>query len=100
MYVKKTEVKGRTLHELDRILCWLTGYMPAGLREPLQSDNDLEAFYAQAPAFHPNAALITSMVRVIRGEDIEHPLMRKIRYLDKLVYELTKDKAVEKILHG
>lgn len=98
MYVKKAEAKGRTREELDRIIRWLTGYTPAGLREQLESDNDLETFYGQAPAFHPNAALIHGVVCGVRVEEIEHPLMRRIRYLDKLVDELAKGKAIEKIL--
>lgn len=100
MYVKKAEAKGRTREELDQVIRWLTGYTPAGLRKQLESDNDLETFYGQAPAFNPNAGLITGVVCGVRLEEIEHPLMRKIRYLDKLVDELAKGKAMEKILRG
>jgi hypothetical protein len=76
----------------------LTGYSEEGLRQQIGSDNDLEAFFAQAPAFNPNASLIKGVVCGIRVEDIEHPLMQKIRYLDKLVDELAKGKALDKIL--
>jgi hypothetical protein len=76
----------------------LTGYSEEGLRQQVGSENDLEAFFAQAPAFNPNASLIKGVVCGIRVEDIEHPLMQKIRYLDKLVDELAKGKALDKIL--
>ena len=98
MYVKKVESKRRTKDELDQVILWLTGYSAEQLRQQVESDNDLEAFYAQAPAFNPNATLIKGVVCGVRVEDIEHPLMRKIRYLDKLVDELAKGKAMEKIL--
>jgi hypothetical protein len=98
MYVRKVESKGRMREELDRVLRWLTGYTPAGLRKQIEGDNDLETFFAQAPAFNPNAALIKGVVCGVRVEDVEHPLMRRIRYMDKLVDELAKGKAMEKIL--
>ena len=100
LYVRKAEAKGRSKDEVDRILRWLTGYSDEGLQQQLASDNDLETFFAQAPAFNPNAALIKGVVCGVRVEDIEHPLMRKIRYVDKLVDELAKGKAMEKILRG
>lgn len=98
LYVRKAEAKGRTQEELDRVICWLTGYSPKGLRQQVESDNDLEAFFAKAPAFNPNASLIKGVVCGVRVEEIEDPLMRKIRYLDKLVDELAKGKTLEKIL--
>ena len=98
LYVKKAESKHRSKAELDQVIRWLTGYSEEGLRQQIGSDNDLEAFFAQAPAFNPNASLIKGVVCGIRVEDIEHPLMQKIRYLDKLVDELAKGKALDKIL--
>ena len=98
LYVQKAERKNRTREEVDQIICWLTGYDRAGLQRQIEQESDLEAFYAQAPAFHPNASLIKGVVCGIRVEDIEDPLMQKIRYLDKLIDELAKGKAMEKIL--
>ena len=98
LYLKKVESKQRLKEELDQVIRWLTGYSEEGLRQQVGSDNDLEAFFAQAPAFNPNASLIKGMVCGIRVEDIAHPLMQKIRYLDKLVDELAKGKALDKIL--
>ncbi|HEU4339065.1 MAG TPA: DUF2200 domain-containing protein [Planctomycetota bacterium] len=98
LYVKKAESKGRSKGELDQVICWLTGYSPEGLRRQIEAENDLEAFFAQAPAFNPNASLIKGVVCGVRVEEIENPLMRKIRYLDKLVDELAKGKALGKIL--
>lgn len=98
MYAKKVESKHRTQDELDQVLRWLTGYTPAALRREVAGDHDLDTFFAQAPAFNPHAALIKGVVCGIRVEDVEHPLMRKIRYMDKLVDELAKGRAMEKIL--
>ena len=100
MYVKKAEARGRTRDEVDQVIRWLTGYTPAGLRKQIGGDADLETFFAKAPRFNPNAALVTGVVCGVRVEDIGHPLMRKIRQLDKLVDELAKGKAMEKILRG
>ncbi len=98
LYVQKAEGKNRTKEEVDRIICWLTGYNQAGLQRQVEQENDFEAFFAQAPAIHPNSSLINGVVCGVRVEEIEDPLMRKIRYLDKLIDELAKGKAMEKIL--
>jgi hypothetical protein len=98
LYVQKAERKNRTKQEVDQIICWLTGYDQAGLRQQIETENDLETFFAQAPAFHPNSSLIKGVVCGIRVEEIEDPLTQKIRYLDKLIDELAKGKAMEKIL--
>ena len=98
LYVQKAERKGRTREEVDRIICWLTGYSRAGLAKQIEQGNDFETFFAQAPALNPNVALIKGTVCGVRVEDVEDPLMRNIRYLDKLVDELAKGKAMEKIL--
>lgn len=98
LYVEKAERKNRTKEEVDRIICWLTGYDQAGLRWQIAEEKDFEAFFAEAPAIHPNASLIKGVVCGIRVEEIEDPLMQKIRYLDKLIDELAKGKTMEKIL--
>jgi len=98
MYIQKAERKGRTKAEVDQIICWLTGYSAAALAKQVEAQTSFENFFAQAPALHPNAPLIKGVVCGIRVEDIEDPLMQKIRYLDKLVDELAKGKAMEKIL--
>ena len=98
MYVQKAERKNRTKEEVDEIIYWLTGYDDEGLQQQLEQENDFETFFAQAPAFHPNHALIKGVVCGVRVEEVEDPLMQKIRYLDKLVDELAKGKAMEKIL--
>jgi hypothetical protein len=98
MYVQKAERKNRTKKEVDQIICWLTGYSPAGLKKQIDQQADIETFFARAPAFHPASSLIKGVVCGIRVEEIADPLMRKIRYLDKLIDELAKGKAMEKIL--
>jgi len=98
MYVQKAERKNRTKKEVDQIICWLTGYDQAGLQRQIKQENDFETFFAQAPAMHLNCSLIKGVVCGIRVEDIEDPLMQKLRYLDKLIDELAKGKAMEKIL--
>jgi hypothetical protein len=98
MYLKKAQAKGRLREELDQAICWLTGYTPEGLREQVESGNDLATFFAQAPAFNPKAALVTGTFCGVRVEEVDHPLMRKIRQLDKLVDELAKGRPMEKIL--
>ena len=98
LYVQKAERKNRTKEEVDQIICWLTGYNQAGLQRQIEKENDLETFFAQAPGIHPNSSLIKGVVCGVRIEEIEDPLMRKIRYLDKLIDELAKGKKMEKIL--
>lgn len=98
LYVKKAERKNRTREEVDQIICWLTGYSPAGLAKQLERHSDFKSFFAEAPALHPNSALIKGVVCGVRVEEVDDPLMQKIRYLDKLIDELAKGKAMEKIL--
>jgi hypothetical protein len=98
MYVQKAERKDRTREEVDQIICWLTGYDDAGLQQQIEQENDFETFFAQAPAMHPNTKLIKGVVCGVRVEDVENPLMQKIRWLDKLIDELAKGKKMEKIL--
>lgn len=98
LYIQKAERKGRTRAEVDQIIFWLTGYDQAGLQMQIEQGNDLETFFAQAPAFNPNSSLIKGVVCGIRVEDIQDPLMQKIRYLDKLIDELAQGKTMEKIL--
>lgn len=98
LYIQKAEHKNRTRAEVDQIICWLTGYDAAGLQGQIELGNDLETFFAQAPAFHPNASLIKGVVCGVRVEEIADPLMQKIRWMDKLIDELAKGKALEKIL--
>ena len=98
LYVQKAERKQRTKAEVDRVICWLTGYTAAGLRQQIEKENDLETFFSEAPGIHPRSSLIKGVVCGVRLEEIDDPLMRKIRYMDKLVDELAKGKAIEKIL--
>ncbi|HTK37090.1 MAG TPA: DUF2200 domain-containing protein [Pyrinomonadaceae bacterium] len=97
-YVKKAETKGRTKEELDEVIRWLTGYSKDGLEKVIRDRVDLRTFFDDAPKFNPNASLIKGVVCGIRVEDIEDPLMQKIRYMDKLIDELAKGKKMEKIL--
>ena len=98
LYVQKAERKNRTKEEVDEVICWLTGYSRAGLKQQIEKKSDFETFFAQAPALHPNRSLIKGVVCGVRVEEVEDPLMQKIRYMDKLVDELAKGKAMEKIL--
>jgi hypothetical protein len=98
LYVQKAERKHRTKAEVDKIICWLTGYSQAELRQQIERESDFAAFFAQAPAIHPNTSLIKGVVCGVRLEEIADPLMKNIRYLDKLIDELAKGKAMEKIL--
>lgn len=98
MYIQKAEKKGRTKAEVDEIICWLTGYDEQGFQRQLENKTDFETFFGQAPQLNPNASKITGLICGYRVEEIEDPLMQQIRYLDKLVDELAKGKAMEKIL--
>ena len=100
LYVAKVERKGRTVEELDEVLAWLTGHNVPGLRAAVDSGVDLEGFFAAAPALNEHVDLITGVVCGVRVEDVEDPLMQKIRWMDKLVDELAKGKKMEKILRG
>lgn len=98
LYVQKAERKGRTQQEVDQVILWLTGYTAKGLAKQIARNADFATFFAEAPALTPEVAKITGVVCGVRVEEIEDPLMRKIRYLDKLVDELAKGKPMEKIL--
>ena len=98
LYVQKAERKNRTKEEVDQIICWLTGYNQSELLQQIKQENDFETFFAQAPAIHPNSSLIKGVVCGVRVEEIKDPLMQKIRYLDKLIDELAKGRAMDKIL--
>ena len=100
MYIKKAEGKGRTKAEVDEIICWLTGHTNTTLKKALDANLDCETFYREAPRFQPKAKLITGVVCGVRVEDIEDKTMRRLRYLDKLIDELAKGKAMEKILRA
>lgn len=97
-YITKVEKKGRTKEELHTVITWLTGYNEHQLIQIIENKTDIETFFEKAPAFHPNAKKITGLICGYRVEEITQPLMQKIRYLDKLVDELAKGRAMEKIL--
>lgn len=97
-YVAKAERKGRTKTEVDEIICWLTGYSQKELVEQLEKQTDFETFFASAPMLNPSRVQIKGVVCGVRVEDIEEPIMREIRYLDKLIDELAKGKSMDKIL--
>ncbi|MCE1178810.1 MAG: DUF2200 domain-containing protein [Micrococcales bacterium] len=99
LYLAKVERKGRSKAELDEVITWLTGYDEAGLQRHLEQKTTFEDFFAQAH-LHPNASLITGSVCGVKVQDVEDPLMQQIRYLDKLVDELAKGKAMDKVLRG
>jgi hypothetical protein len=98
MYVRKAERKGRTKEELDEVIRWLTGYDLPALRRQIKDKANFEAFFGEAPAIHPNSNLIKGVVCGVRVEEVDDPLMKKIRLLDKLVDELARGKAMDKIL--
>jgi hypothetical protein len=97
-YIAKAEKKGRTMEEVDEIIFWLTGYNKKSLQQQIDKKIDFETFFAQAPKLNPNVSKITGIICGHRVEDIEDKLMQKVRYLDKLIDELAKGKAMEKIL--
>ncbi|KUG58013.1 DUF2200 domain-containing protein [Nesterenkonia jeotgali] len=99
-YVAKAERKGHTQAEVDEIISWLTGYSAEQLQTVLAEEVDFETFFAQAPAMNPNRSLITGVICGVRVEEIEEPLMREIRYLDKLIDEMARGKKMEKVLRG
>jgi hypothetical protein len=98
LYIKKVEKKGRTKEDVDTVIFWLTGYDGESLQKQVDTKVDFETFFAQAPALNPNVTKITGMICGYRIEEIEDPLMQKVRYLDKLVDEVAKGMAMEKIL--
>jgi hypothetical protein len=100
LYVQKALKKGRNKQEVDEVICWLTGYSPRALADQIERKTDFETFFAKAPALHPNAGKITGVICGVRIEELEDPLMRNIRRLDKLVDELAKGRPMEKILRG
>ena len=99
-YIQKAEKKGRTKAEVDTIICWLTGYDQKTLQQHLDNKTNFEDFFAKAPQLNPNVSKITGVICGYRVEEIEDKLMQKIRYLDKLIDELAKGRAMEKILRS
>ena len=98
LYVAKVEKKGRKKSEVDAVICWLTGYSQQELERQLKNQTDFENFFKEAPKLNPSRTLIKGVICGVRVEDIQEPTMREIRYLDKLIDELAKGKAMEKIL--
>jgi hypothetical protein len=98
LYINKAKKKGRTKAEVDEIIFWLTGHKAGSLQKALDANLDLKTFFTKAPRFQPNAKLITGVVCGVRVEEVEDKVMRKIRYLDKLIDELAQGRAMEKIL--
>lgn len=100
LYIKKAERKGRTKEEVDQIIFWLTGYTKQTLQKQIDKNSDFETFFAESPKFNPNASKITGVICGYRVEDIEDTVIQKMRYLDKLIDELAKGRAMEKILRA
>ena len=98
LYVAKAEKKGRTQSEVDTVICWLTGYSPETLKALLETPVDLETFFAEAPEMNPARSAIKGKVCGVQVEEVQEPTMREIRYLDKLIDELARGKALEKVL--
>jgi len=97
-YLTKAEKKGHSQEEVDLILEWLTGFSPEGIQDQIEKKSSLQEFFEQAPAIHPNVHLIKGLICGYRVEDIEDPLMQKIRYMDKLIDELARGKKIKSIL--
>lgn len=100
LYIAKAEKKQRTKAEVDEIILWLTGYTKAGLKQQIDDEVDFETFFAAAPKLNPKRRLVTGVICGVRVEDIKEPTMQEIRYLDKLIDELARGKAMEKILRN
>ena len=100
LYLQKAERKGRNKKEVDEVICWLTGYGPKGLADQIKRKTSFETFFNEAPGINPNASKITGTICGVKLAEIEHPLMRNIRYMDKLVDELAKGRPMEKILRA
>ena len=98
LYVQKAESKDRTKEQVDEIIRWLTGYSQEEMEQQIELENNFETFFAEAPQLNPNVSLIKGVVCGVRVEDVEDPLMRKVRYLDKLIDELARGKALDKVL--
>lgn len=98
LYLEKAQRKNRAKEEVDQVLCWLTGYDAAGLKRQIEGETDLKTFFADSPRIHPKSKLIKGVVCGVRVEEVKDPLMRKIRYMDKLIDDLAKGKKMEKIL--
>ncbi len=98
LYLEKVKRKNRSQEEVDQVICWLTGYDQIGLQQQLDQQSDFETFFAQAPAIHPNSSKIKGVICGVRVEDIENPLVQKVRFLDKLIDELAKGKAIDKVM--
>lgn len=98
LYIAKAEKKGRTKAEVDEVICWLTGYSQKELEVQIEKQTNFETFFAEAPELNPSRALIKGVICGVRLEEIKEPTMREIRYLDKLIDELAKGKAMERIL--
>ena len=100
MYIQKAEKKGRTKNEVDKVICWLTGYDEQGLQTQIEKETTFEVFFTEAPKINPNAEKITGVICGVRVEEIDDPLIQNARRLDKLVDELAKGKALDKILRS
>lgn len=98
LYIKKAEAKGRSKEEVDQVIFWLTGYDKKTLKQQIDKQSKFEAFFAEAPAFNPNASKITGVICGYRVEEIDDPVIQKMRYVDKLIDELAKGRPMEKIL--